>query len=605
MSTEEPNAFMFKFDILCRTYGYTDDIHKLRLFPATLKAAALKWFTGLGEQTINSWDDMRKVFLKKYQAYCRSRDSKEDAFRMTQQEDESLKKYLERFAYNLQKSKLHSLNQDTIQTIFLKGVRDEYLDILNVMGKRDISNLPFEEIVELCQKYSRGRSKTGKREVSSKAAKSAARGITRAEIGSLLENLKTDLLSTLGTQVDVLKANKKKEEQEQALAIFCSKCRKKHPLRGCPLDSIQHLEDHGNLGCLNKLHNNSLSKITSIHLKIFGLLQCHGKLGLTTQQPAQGWRGYGYGNQPPQQYQQHYQQQYQQPFSYPQYPPSIPFPQQNSAYPPSIPFQQQNPPPLLTQPQQLQLPSNQRRPTQLPAQPVANPNNKVDKSAYTVEEAAYFPTYSILPLNDVHLRSGKVLKKDSPPIVEEPTEQGESPKASQTEIQVQKGKTITTQTPPYAERLVQQPKEITLPQFDTLDELKNAYVKIPLLKAIKEIPIYAKTIKELCIKKSGKKKKDPTTIQVIGKLASLMSTQTTVEKYIDPGIPMVTISINNFSVPNTLIDLGAAINVMTMETMKTPQLNNIRSTSTILELTDRSKVVTKGILEDIIVSLDS
>eukprot|EP00253_Pinus_taeda_P005658 PITA_05658 len=486
---------------------------------------------------------MRSVFLKKYQAYCRSRDSKEYVFRMTQQEDESLEEYLERFSYNLQKSKQHSLNQETIRTIFLKGVRDDYLDILNVMGKGDISNLLFEEIVELCQKYSRGRSKIGKREVSSKAAKSAAGGITRAEIGNLLENFKTDLLSTLGTQVDVLKANKKKEEQEQALAIFCSKCRKKHPLRECPLDSIQ--------------------------------------------------------------YQQHYQQQYQQPFPYPQYPQSMPFPQQNFAYPPSMPFQQQNPPPLLTQPQQLQLPSNQPRPTQLPAQSVANPNNKVDKSAYTVEEAAYFPTYSILPLNDVHLSSGKVLKKDSPPIIEEPIEQGESPETSQTEIQIQKGKTITTQTPPYPERLVEQQKEITLPEFDILDELKNAYVKIPLLKAIKEIPIYAKTIKELCIKKSGKKKKDPTTIQVIGKLASLMSTQTIVEKYIDPSIPMVTISINNFLVPNTLIDLGAAINVMTIETMKTLHLNNIRSTSTILELADRSKVVLEGILEDIIVSLDS
>lgn len=86
----------------------------------------------------------------------------------------------------------------------------------------------------------------------------------------------------------------------------------------------------------------------------------------------------------------------------------------------------------------------------------------MDKSAYTVEEATYFPTYSILPLNDVHLRSGKVLKKDSLPIVEEPIEQGELPEAAQTQIQVQKGKSITTQTPPYPERLVEQPKEITL-----------------------------------------------------------------------------------------------------------------------------------------------
>eukprot|EP00253_Pinus_taeda_P035473 PITA_35473 len=198
----------------------------------------------------------------------------------------------------------------------------------------------------------------------------------------------------------------------------------------------------------------------------------------------------------------------------------------------------------------------------------------MDKPAYTIEEAAYFPTYSIIPVNDVHLRSGKVLTKDSAPIIEKPIEQGEPPETSQSKTQIQKGKTIITQTPPYLERKL-------------------------------KIPIYAKTIKELCIKKTGKKKKDPTTIQVIGKLASLMSTQIIVEKYIDPGIPMVTLSINNFSVPNTLIDLGAAINVMTMETMKNLHLNNIRSTFTILELVDRSKVVPEGIREDIIVSLDS
>jgi len=66
-----------------------------------LKATELKWFMSLGEHTITSWDDMKKIFLKKYQAYCRPRYLKEDVFRMTQQEDESLEEYLERFLYNL------------------------------------------------------------------------------------------------------------------------------------------------------------------------------------------------------------------------------------------------------------------------------------------------------------------------------------------------------------------------------------------------------------------------------------------------------------------------------------------------------------------------
>jgi len=54
----------------------------------------------------------------------------------------------------------------------------------------------------------------------------------------LFEDFETDLLNTLGTQVDILETRKKQEEQDQVLSTFCPKCRKKHPLRECPLDNI-------------------------------------------------------------------------------------------------------------------------------------------------------------------------------------------------------------------------------------------------------------------------------------------------------------------------------------------------------------------------------
>ena len=84
-----------------------------------------------------------------------------------------------------------------------------------------------------------------------------------------------------------------------------------------------------------------------------------------------------------------------------------------------------------------------------------------------------------------------------------------------------------------------------------------------------------------------------------------MSNTIFVNKYVDPKIPMVTITINNFSISKTLIDLGASINVMTLETMKYLDLKNLRPTTTILELADRSKIAPEGMLGDIIVSLDS
>ena len=48
---------------------------------------------------------MKSIFLKKYQDYCKSKNSKNDIFKMQQLEDDTLEDYLERFLYNYKKSK--------------------------------------------------------------------------------------------------------------------------------------------------------------------------------------------------------------------------------------------------------------------------------------------------------------------------------------------------------------------------------------------------------------------------------------------------------------------------------------------------------------------
>jgi hypothetical protein len=63
--SEDPDTFLFEFDILCKSYNYLQDAHKLKLFPATLKDSTLRWFMGLGESSIGSWESMKDIFLKK------------------------------------------------------------------------------------------------------------------------------------------------------------------------------------------------------------------------------------------------------------------------------------------------------------------------------------------------------------------------------------------------------------------------------------------------------------------------------------------------------------------------------------------------------------
>jgi hypothetical protein len=54
-----------------------------------------------------------------------------------------------------------------------------------------------------------------------------------------------------------------------------------------------------------------------------------------------------------------------------------------------------------------------------------------------------------------------------------------------------------------------------------------------------------------------------------------------------------------------LINLGATINVMTHETMKSLGLIGLRGAPTILQIVYRSTIKPKGILEDVVISMDS
>lgn len=78
---------------------------------------------------------MENIFLKKYQDYCKSN---EDIFGMIQGEDEILEEYVDRFQYNLQKSKYKHLEKEILKTLLLKGIKDECLEILNLIGKGDV-----------------------------------------------------------------------------------------------------------------------------------------------------------------------------------------------------------------------------------------------------------------------------------------------------------------------------------------------------------------------------------------------------------------------------------------------------------------------------------
>jgi hypothetical protein len=127
--------------------------------------------------------------------------------------------------YNYQKSKLFTIDPAVVRIVFLKGLIDDCIEVLNLLSSGDVHQNPFAEIADYCRRYSRGQPKTGKGPIDpfSRNTKQSSGTITRIELGNLLENFKTYILSTISNQLDTLKL-KKKQEEEVVLEIFCHRC---------------------------------------------------------------------------------------------------------------------------------------------------------------------------------------------------------------------------------------------------------------------------------------------------------------------------------------------------------------------------------------------
>ena len=122
----------------------------------------LHWFMSLGGETVTMWDQMKQVFLEKYQEYNNTKDKIEELFKMVQKDEESLEDFVERLMYNVQRARQTNMGLDVLKIILLHGIREDCLGMLNLMGKGDISKEYFEKIIELCRRYSRGSSRTNK-----------------------------------------------------------------------------------------------------------------------------------------------------------------------------------------------------------------------------------------------------------------------------------------------------------------------------------------------------------------------------------------------------------------------------------------------------------
>ena len=144
-------------------------------------------------------------------------------------------------------------------------------------------------------------------------------------------------------------------------------------------------------------------------------------------------------------------------------------------------------------------------------------------------------------------------------------------------------------------------KKNSVNQTKMLQVLRQVKVNIPLLDMIKQVPTYAKFLKDLSTIKRGfnVNKKAFLTDQV----SAIIECKTPVN-YKDPGCPTISVNIGGISVEKALLDLGASVNLLPYSMYKQLGLGELKPTSITLSLADRSIKIPKGTIEDVLIQVD-
>ena len=131
-----------------------------------------------------------------------------------------------------------------------------------------------------------------------------------------------------------------------------------------------------------------------------------------------------------------------------------------------------------------------------------------------------------------------------------------------------------------------------------LEVLRQVKVNIPLLDMIKQVPTYAKFLKDMCTVKRGL---NVDKNAFLAEQVSAIIQCKTLVKYKDSSCPTILVNIGGTCVEKALLDLGANVNLLPYLMYKQLGLGELKPTSITLSLADRSIKILKGTVEDVLV----
>ncbi|XP_074362906.1 uncharacterized protein LOC141703225 [Apium graveolens] len=116
----DPMEFLDRFNIEMDVYQ-VPDLARCRLLAATFRESAQQWFQKLGPGVITSWDQMKNLFLTKFQAAVRYAPSVTTLANVRQRENESLTSYFKRF--NAESTSVRGASDEALKSFLIAGLR--------------------------------------------------------------------------------------------------------------------------------------------------------------------------------------------------------------------------------------------------------------------------------------------------------------------------------------------------------------------------------------------------------------------------------------------------------------------------------------------------
>ncbi|VFQ70069.1 unnamed protein product [Cuscuta campestris] len=555
---EDPFRHISEFLITCGAMvpeGVAQDQIRLRAFPFSLVDKAKDWLYYMPAGSFTTWNALHKAFLEKYFPASRIGSIRKEICGIKQMIGENFSEYWERFNKLCASCPQHQISEQLLIQYFYEGLLPTERGNVDAASGGALVNKTPEQARKLFNLIAQNTQQFGTRETLVKKVN---------EIGnSSIENKLTELTNAI-SQLTTVGGVKGKP------CGVC--CLEGHPTDACP--TLQHPEVNANQRKYDPFSNSY----------------------------NEGWRDHPnlrYGNG------QNYQaprgnfQNFNNPSQQPSFDKNTQLLEQIlkkmddkfSGFDQTLKQMQEKQSATEVTVSNLQAQLNNR----FPSQPFLNPKENLSAIELRNKKKLQEPSFVSREEREKELHPNQVsFENNNADFVENEITQVEKQKGIDFQNRINEFK---NQKAPFPSKfLSQQPKAKELDQ-EMLETFKKVEINLPLLEAIRQVPKYAKFLKELC---THKNKLSGTEKVLMSENISAVFQNKLPQKCKDPGVFTVPCQIGSLKFDKAMLDLGSSINVMPKDIFEQLHIGDLKRTGVVIQLADRSHTYPEGILEDVL-----